>query len=138
MDGRQFLNVARRLVQEQDEESWRTAAGRAYYALFLEARAALIRWGVTGIPQFQAHAFVRNRFDYAANFSLKQIGKALEQLGRLRDRADYEIDVTGPFHSYFSTEQAIFKAEGMIDLLDDIEADPAELAAAVAAVLAVP
>ena len=38
MDGRAFLNVARRLAQEPTEADWRTAAGRAYYALMLEGK----------------------------------------------------------------------------------------------------
>ena len=138
MRGRQFLNVAHPSSQESQEEWWRTAAGRAYHALFLEARAALIRWAIPGIPQFQIHAFIRNRYLYAADLDLRRIGDMLKHLYDLRAQADYEIDVLGPFHSYFASEQAVIDAEDVIDLLDSIDRDPARRSAVVAAILAVP
>jgi hypothetical protein len=59
MDGRAFLTVARRLAHEHTEADWRSAAGRAYYALLLEGKAAFQRWGFTPPPRDQIHRFVR-------------------------------------------------------------------------------
>lgn len=44
MNGRAFLEVARGLAQDATEAHWRSALGRAYYALLLEARDLLLRW----------------------------------------------------------------------------------------------
>src|SRR5262249_49282486 len=90
MDGRQFLDTARRMAQGQIEADWRTAAGRAYYALFIESRDALLRWGFTIRSKRDIHHFVRLSFIYAADRELKQIGSYLEELGRLRSVADYQ------------------------------------------------
>src|SRR5579859_5262064 len=122
MDGRQFLTVARFAAQESDEEWQRTAGGRAYYAMFLEARAALVRWGFANIPSYQAHAYVRSRFANALPPDLKRIGNALEYLYNVRARADYEIAQT--FFTAYVVERAIDDAADMIDLLDAIDADP--------------
>ena len=42
MDGRAFLEVARELARGDTEAHRRTAAGRTYYALMLEARDVLL------------------------------------------------------------------------------------------------
>jgi hypothetical protein len=138
MDGRQFLGIARALLQENDEESWRTAANRAYYGVFIECRDALLRWGVKSIPVYQPHARVKLLFAQPSLTDLYSISQALESLYKMRCRADYDTATVGPFHSHFIVEQAVIQAEQTVDLLDDIEADPSRKAAAVAAVLAVP
>lgn len=73
MDGRDFLIVAQRLSQDQTEADWRTAAGRAYYALMQEAREILEKWGFTPLGREDIHRFVRLRFTYAQDPTLKQI-----------------------------------------------------------------
>ena len=73
MQGRVFLDTAKTLLQYDIEDCLRGAAGRAYYALFLEARDALTRWGIAS-PSYQAHSFVRTRFQYSGRPDLKLIG----------------------------------------------------------------
>ena len=41
MKGREFLTVAQQLLQGGTEGHWRSASGRAYYALLIEGREAL-------------------------------------------------------------------------------------------------
>jgi len=136
MNGRQFLMVAQAALEESSEEWLRTAVGRAYYALFLEARDALDRWRFTAIPKYQAHAFLGSRFRYAADVDAKEIGETLFDLHRMRTWADYDNSI--PFVSAFQVEQAIDRALSAVQLLDDIEADPSRLAIVLAAVRAVP
>jgi hypothetical protein len=135
MDGRQFLDSARRMAKGHIEADWRTAAGRAYYALFIECRDVLLRWGFT-IRRDKAHHVVRLRFTYAAVPELKQIGLQLEQLGRLRTSADYETSLSGQFSNGKAAQQAVKDSEGAITILDQIEADPSRRAAAMAAIQA--
>lgn len=132
MDGRTFLGVARRLAQGGAEADWRTAAGRAYYALLLEGRAALQRWGFSILRQDQIHAFVRLRFLYAADADLKDIGRVLEELVLLRNRADYQLDRPGPFVSVHVVTQAVLKSQDAINRLDRIDHAPARRAAVIA------
>ena len=136
MDGRAFLDVAERLALRQTEEDWRTSAGRAYYGLFQECRTALESWGY--VPAFgeQVHRFVRLHFAFPADADLKTIGQALEDLGRLRNQADYQLAMLGPFATAKATKDAIVVARHALALLDAINADPQRRTAAVAAVRA--
>lgn len=133
MQGREFLDVAVKLAGEQLEADWRTAAGRAYYALMQEGRAILQRWGITPAPREELHRFVHLRFVYAADADLKDVGRKLEQLGRLRNQADYQIDNPGPFNSAAIVKRAVALAKATIALLDQIQSDSNRQAAAMAA-----
>jgi hypothetical protein len=136
MDGRAFLDVARELVQGPSEAHWRAAASRAYYALMLEGRTALERWGFSLPPQHQIHAFVRLRFLYAPDSDLKDVGYALERLGSLRNRADYHLTAPAHFASKSHAAQAVHEAEVNVARPDRLEGDPARRAAAIAAIRA--
>jgi len=124
MEGRRFLDVARAVVQGQTEAHWRTAAGRAYYALLLEARTALQRWGFPTPPRDRVHAFVRLQFTSAARRDVKEIGYALEDLGKLRNQADYQLGIVVGFASPQITRAAIARADAALAALDRIENDP--------------
>ena len=137
MQGREFLETAKTLIPFDTEDCLRTASGRIYYALFLETRDALTRWGFLP-PQYQAHAFVRTRFQYAGVFDLKAIGKALEDLWQLRSEADYELWHSIAFYDDSAAQFALRVAEVELASLDAVDADPVRRAAAVAAIRAVP
>jgi hypothetical protein len=134
MDGRAFLEVGRRLSQERTEADWRSAAGRAYYALLLEGKGALRRWGFPPPPRDQLHRFVRLSFVYAADSDLKKIGLILEDLGKLRNQADYEPERPGAFASAANARRAVLAAQTAIDLVDQIESDATRRSAAIAAI----
>ena len=136
MNGRAFLNTARRLVGGKAEEDWRTAASRAYYALLLEGRETLVRWGFVVPSRDSLHTFVRLHFLYAAEPDLKRLGRTLEQLSLLRNRADYELSAQRWFGTTAATKTAIIDAANALQLLDQIDADPSRRAAAVASVKA--
>jgi uncharacterized protein (UPF0332 family) len=118
MDGRAFLSTARQLVGSRAEEDWRTAASRAYYALFLECREALHRWGFVISQRDRAHAEVRLRFSYAADPDLKHIGTTLDRLSQLRNRADYDLAPAPWFLTNVEAKEAVTKADKAIALLD--------------------
>ena len=134
MDGRAFLDVAQRLAQGVTEADWRTSAGRAYYALMLEGRATLGRWGFLLPPREQVHKFVRLRFLYAPDPDLKQVGQRLEQLGLLRNRGDYQLDKPGLFATASGAAQAVLKARDAIAHLDQVDGDAARRVAAIAGI----
>jgi hypothetical protein len=132
MDGREFLPVARELAAGPTEAHWRAAVGRAYYALFLEMREALVRWGVAIPPKQNVHAFVRLKLVYAKDADLKTLGMALDELGMWRNSADYDLRKVPLFNSDKIAWLAVTRAENAVALLDAVEADPTRRAAAVA------
>ena len=134
MQGRIFLNLARECLVGADEVHWRGAAGRAYYALMLEGREALFRWGFRLLPRENVHAFVRFRFLYAVHADLRKIGRELESGVQLRNQADYDLSALPQFASDVRALETIRGATAAIDLLDAIEADPARKAAVIAAI----
>jgi hypothetical protein len=136
MGGREFLQSARALLAVPSEANGRSAAGRAYYALLHEGRVALDRWGFPLPPRENIHTFVRPRFDWPADPAVRQVGAALDSLSRLRNAADYRLTIPGPFATAKDAKDALTLAVAAIDLLDQIEADPARRTAAVAAVRA--
>ncbi len=133
MDGRKFLDVAGELVVGRSEAHWRAAAGRAYYAVLLEGRDCLHRWGFTPPPRDQVHAFVRLRFTYAPDPDLRQIGIALDYLSQLRNRADYEMS-SASFATDRRAHRALTDATRAISILDAIDSAPPRRAAAIAAI----
>lgn len=125
MQGRAYLDLAREVVTGGTEVHWRGAVGRAYYALFLECREALFRWGFKLPPRDNVHAFVRLRFTYAADVDLKRIGLVLDYLGIARNQADYHLSSLAIFCSDVYAHRAIADAAAMLVLLDGIDNDPA-------------
>jgi len=136
MDGRAFLEVAKEPVLGTTEAHWRSAAGRAYYALMLESRDALQRWGFVVPPRDQVHAFVRLRFTFSPDPDIKAIGRALEDLGRLRNHADYQLGPSGRFVSPATVQQVVRRAEIHLARLDQVDADPHRRATVIAGIRA--
>jgi hypothetical protein len=120
---------ARDLAAGPTEAYWRTAAVNAYYALLLECRDALERWGVPLPPRQNVHSFVRLKLLYATDADLKKIGRTLESLGQLRNHASYHLGAIKQFSSGAAAQQAIQDADDALAFLDAIEADPARRAA---------
>jgi hypothetical protein len=136
MDGKSFLDIAKEVIQGTTEAHWRTVAGRAYYALMLEGRDLLHRWGFPLPPRDQVHTFVRLRFIYAADPDLKQVGIDLERLCALRNEADYQLAAAGRFASAVAAHRAIVTAETALSRLQQIDSDPARRGGVIASIRA--
>jgi hypothetical protein len=131
MDGRAFLTPAGLLVSQPQEAFWRTATGRAYYALFLEAREALLQWGFVPGRRDSVHTFVRLRMMYAADPDLKAVGTELDLLLQLRNKADCDLHAP-EFGSDVEASRAVRRGAAALARLDAVLADAARVAAAVA------
>jgi hypothetical protein len=134
MDGRALLDVARELAAGSSEPHWRSSVGRSYYALLHEVLGTLLRWGFSLPPRHKVHTFARLKLIYATDRDLKRIGLMLEALGRLRNAADYQLSLSGPFVSAKIAVSALADAEATVVLLDALEADPVRRAAALGSI----
>lgn len=97
---------------------------------------ALDRWGFSLPPRQDIHPFVRLHFSYANQPDMRRVGDALDKLVRWRNEADYRLETAGRFANDTDATEAIRLAQDAINLLDQVEADPARRAAAVAAIRA--
>src|SRR5438132_13368461 len=88
MQAREFLELARELFGPgASARHWRGAIIHAYYALLLECREAMARWGLRALTRQQVHAQVRLRLIYATDPDLKEGGQRLEPLAKSRNSA---------------------------------------------------
>ena len=114
MDGRALLDVARELASGSGEPYWRSSVGRTYYAVLHEVLGTLQRWGFSLPPRDKVHTFARLKLIYATDRDLKQVGLMLEALGQLRNAADYQLGVSGPFLSAKIAVSALADAQAAI------------------------
>ncbi len=126
MRGRDFLGVARSLLSSSVEAHRRAVVIHSYYALMLECRDALLRWGVILPPRHNVHSEVRLKFAYSGDADLKALGDALDALGRNRNVASYNLSLSGRFSSNVHSLNAFDTATQAIDLLDVIDSNPAK------------
>src|SRR4051794_14004439 len=110
MTGRDFLGVTRELAAGATEAHWRTAAVQGYYALMLEVRDTLLRWGFAMPPRQNVHAWVRLTLIYSTDADLKAIGMVLEDLVKLRNPASYDLRPLPVFASDGPAQNAVQEA----------------------------
>jgi len=135
MQGREFLDLAQELLTSgTSPRHWRAVVIHAYYALLLECRDAMTRWGLPPLSRQQVHAQVRLRLVYASDADLKRIGLALEVLNKHRNAASYDLTSLSQFGSAKVAQGDVQLAGDAITLLDSIEGDATRRAAAIASI----
>jgi hypothetical protein len=131
MRGRDFLSPARDDAAKGTEAHWRAAIVSAYYALMLECRDTLKRWGRAVPPKHAVHAAVRLCLTFAKEPDVKTLGYDLDDLGSWRNKAHYDLSPRREFSSSTFALTIIQRSSAAIAQLDAIEADPARRAKAI-------
>ena len=132
MQGREFLDLARDYLPGTHPRHRHGAIIHAYYALLLECRDTLTRWGIPQPAQQQVHAQVRLKLIYSTDQDLKQIGYTLDDLNPPRNLASYDLTDLPLFATPTRAQQILAQATAAIALLDSIDGDPARRAVAIA------
>src|SRR5437879_3740021 len=99
----------------------------------LEDREALRHWGFLIPKGDQIHRFVRLRLLYAGDPDLSAVSLTLEESGKLRAEADYQIEKPGRFATLDDALQAAIDSNDALVLLDGVDGDKVRRAAAISA-----
>jgi hypothetical protein len=135
MPGKEFLELARELLAfGTASRHWRAVIIHAYYAVLLECRDAMSRWGLPPLARQQVHAAVRLRLVFSTDVQLKEIGRKLENLGMDRNAASYDLRALPLFASSVAAHDAVMQASDALALLDAIDKDPVRRSTAAGAI----
>jgi uncharacterized protein (UPF0332 family) len=116
MNPRKLLDVANELLEGIDEEHWRSAVSRAYYAAFHVASELLVRCGFV-VPQAEkAHAHLWMRLSNSGHPDIVQAGRWLNMLRTARNQAEYVMAIDFPFTR---AHEEVSRALDVVRLLDE-------------------
>jgi uncharacterized protein (UPF0332 family) len=125
MTPRDLLDVADELLAGSKEAWWRSAVSRAYYAAFHAARQVLQGCGFE-IPRAElAHAYLWLRLANCGHPDVQSAGAELNELRRLRNWADYDLDQS---FGHGITVNQVQAASAVLQLLETLPTTPAVLA----------
>jgi len=88
----EFLDTGKRLLVGATEGDWRSAASRAYYAVFHYSRDWLQSQGIDLGPSGQAHNSLYVGLANCGILMIQNIGDRIDELRRTRTKADYDLN----------------------------------------------
>ncbi|MHB1422279.1 MAG: HEPN domain-containing protein [Gemmataceae bacterium] len=121
MDFREYLNLAKTLINGMTEGEWRTAVSRAYYAAFHVARELLVDLKFRVPHAERAHGYLWLRLANAGHIDVQEAGNRLNALRRERNRSDYDAHLT--VHQA-TARTHLQRAEEVIRALDAAAVEP--------------
>lgn len=116
----QFVRVARQLLTDPDgdQPALRTAAGRAYYALYGTVRSRIVAEHGDCFGKYGMHGPTIRACTACQDAQLNELGKLLEWLEKLRVKADYRYNETVSRRDVLA---AVLKAEAGLVIVGSIE-----------------
>jgi uncharacterized protein (UPF0332 family) len=117
MNFRDFLILADELATANRETDWRTAVSRAYFAAFHGARQLLQQGGFDVPRGDQAHAYLWLRLAHCGHADLEVEGTRLNDMRRMRNKADYDLDTALEQKTALGTVRSAFQ---LVDILDEV------------------
>jgi len=107
----EFILLAEKLLQNDDEASLRTCISRAYYGIFCIARN---KKGFKNYKYPNIHKKVIEEYKNSDKEKERQIGEILYELRRWRNKADYDEDEQ---IEYELAKRVLLKAKQALKLL---------------------
>lgn len=116
----QFVRVARQLLTDHggDQPALRTAAGRAYYALYGMVRNRIVAEHGDCFGEYGRHKPTIYACSACQDAQLNELGKLLEWLEKLRVKADYRYNETLSRRDVLA---AVLKAEAGLAIVKNLE-----------------
>ena len=91
MDGKDFLELAKKLQNSNDEASLRTSVSRSYYAIFNLVKDFLNSKGIKLPAAAQAHEKAQQYLFNSGVDEAEDLADELDNLRKNRNDADYEL-----------------------------------------------
>ncbi|MCG3158409.1 MAG: hypothetical protein DKINENOH_05051 [bacterium] len=123
MNAEAFLQIAQQLLKLSSEAAYRTAASRAYYALFHRCVALLSGLGFDPADGPQAHGQLQGRINNAGVSECQQLYRMLHRLDDRRRLADYDLH-SQEFHSQATVALLVASAGQGIAVIESCEKSP--------------
>jgi uncharacterized protein (UPF0332 family) len=114
-DWHKYLDLAKKLHCQPEEEAQRSSVSRAYYSVFCTARNHLKKKGMYFPQKGEEHKLVWDRF-LNARRECRELGLLGDRLFRRRKEADYDDQTTKDFSK--EAEAAIADADEFFTLLN--------------------
>ena len=112
-----FLNSAKKSINESSEVSWRNAVSRAYYSAFHTCLLYAEDKLNFACPKHNAHSSLISLFESEPENKYKSIGYMLRQCRKMRNLCDYELDLE------ISKGEAISSLKQSERIIEHIEAE---------------
>lgn len=118
MDALDFLDVANRLRDSEQESDRRTSVGRSYFALYNHVRTKLSNF--LQIPDREdAHRAVAYYLTGTNHPNIRQVGQSLRDLRRSRNTADYNLETAVEIDQSRTAARRARRAVDRIDGVND-------------------
>lgn len=123
MEGKDFFEFARKLVQMRTEPALRSAISRAYYAAYHCCLQLLRALGFQFGKDSSAHEKVAAYLNNSAITEIELAGKELNYLRRRRNHADYDLALKD-FQDHIACQADIARAQAVILQLEKYSKEP--------------
>lgn len=123
MEGKAFLNTAKKLAQMRDEPALRSAVSRAYYAAYNYYIPLLRELGFKFSKDSPTH---EKLYQYLNNSAITEIEAAADDLRLLRKRrnfADYNMEST-EFQNHIACQFDLARAQTIISQIEKYQKEP--------------
>lgn len=121
MDPLDFLTIADEMASSNREAARRTAISRAYFALFNRIKEVVRS---SGIPLHNDASDHERIARYLRNIEIddaEEVGDGIKDLRRDRNRADYNMQVSG--FDKANSSQLVYQTRQYLDLFEKIDRD---------------
>jgi len=123
MEGKDFFELAQKLVQMRSEPALRSAISRAYYAAYHCCLQLLRALGFQFGKDSSAHEKIAAYLNNAAITEIEFAGKELNYLRRRRNHADYDLTLKD-FRNHIACQLDLARAQAIISQVEKYSYEP--------------